>query len=231
MNIKCPTIKELEYAKELNDLLSSINHIKQDQDKTIKIYDPKLVKIAGGVCAAILLKQILYWTEKISNKQEKNKEICNGEFYKYRLPPKMLKNESLEDYIKRTHRIGYTPGNSWCEELQFTEREFDSALKSIAVSKRKLRKDKIKNEITKEQTPIKKNKCISYRTDGNKMTFYRIENPKKLNELIMEAHEKREINQIIMPKTKELKNTPDLQNVDRKHIPDLQNVDPPIYKT
>jgi hypothetical protein len=84
------------------------------EDRFSIAYRPRLVKIAGSVTAAILLQQTLFhW--RTSNYQSfyKFKEPCDHPFYR--------------------------EGDSWTEELGFSRREFDTALKLIGykVSKKK----------------------------------------------------------------------------------------------
>ena len=75
-------------------------------DKSMIAYRPALNKQTGSVLATILLQQIIF---RWSHNQRK-------EFYKYKEP-----------CAARHYRIG----DSWTEELGFTRREFDSALKSL----------------------------------------------------------------------------------------------------
>jgi DNA-binding PadR family transcriptional regulator len=73
-------------------------------DKNLKIYRPELKKLTGSIEAAVLLQQILFRLE------------YTDEFYKFKLPC--------------SHPL-YVEGDSWCEELEFTEREFEGALKKL----------------------------------------------------------------------------------------------------
>ena len=76
------------------------------QDRNVVSYRPHLCSVIGSVTATILLQQIVYWHNK------------NGDFYKFKEPP--TKPNTL-----------YKVGDSWCEELAFSRREFDTALKKI----------------------------------------------------------------------------------------------------
>ena len=82
------------------------------EDKATIAYRPRLNQLTGSVTATILLQQILYWYKQMDCKP----------FYKFK--------ESCE------HRE-YKPGDSWCEELGFTRREFDTALSRIAIKRNK----------------------------------------------------------------------------------------------
>ena len=107
-------------------------------DKNIIAYRPELNKITGSVTATILLQQILYWWHKNGKKK----------FFKFRAPCK--------------HEL-YKEGDSWCEELGFTEREFDSALKRIGF------------KFGKTKNRIEKNKAlVFYYKTGDGLTWYDI---------------------------------------------------------
>jgi len=75
------------------------------QDNSIIPYRKELNKITGCVTASILLSQLLYWCKK-----------SGGEFYKFKEPCKHEK---------------YTEGDSWCEELGFTRKQFDTAFMKL----------------------------------------------------------------------------------------------------
>lgn len=77
-----------------------------DEEKNKITYRPSFTGITGGTLSAILLQQIYHWWSRYDEP-----------FYKYRLP---------------CDAPDYRPGDSWCEELGFTEYEFDKALKDIA---------------------------------------------------------------------------------------------------
>ena len=86
----------------------SLNSILQiiAADRRVISYRPELTKIIGSVNSTILFQQIMFrW---ISNNQK--------EFYKYKEP------------CQARH---YRVGDSWTEELGFTRREFDGALKIL----------------------------------------------------------------------------------------------------
>jgi len=86
------------------------------EDKAIIAYRPRLNKITGSVTATILLQQILYWYKKQGAKHfYKFKEACS-------------------------HKL-YVSGDSWCEELGFSRREFDTALSYIAIKRNKSNRD------------------------------------------------------------------------------------------
>lgn len=75
------------------------------QDNNIIPYRKELNEITGGVTASILLVQILYWWNK-----------SEGGFYKFKEPC--------------THSL-YVKGDSWCEELGYTRKQFDGAFKKL----------------------------------------------------------------------------------------------------
>ena len=76
-----------------------------DERKNIA-YRPKFARLAGSVTAAILLQQIYF------------RYVAHDEqpFYKFKEP---------------CPHPEYKKGDSWCEELGFTRREFDAALRQI----------------------------------------------------------------------------------------------------
>ena len=73
-------------------------------DANIIPYRKSLNEITGGVTSTILLQQILYWYK------------FKGAFFKFKEPC----NHAL-----------YEKGDSWCEELGFSRKEFDTALKRL----------------------------------------------------------------------------------------------------
>ncbi|MCZ6116906.1 hypothetical protein [Campylobacter ureolyticus] len=74
-------------------------------DNEIIPYRKELNAITGGVMASILLSQMLYWVKKSGNG-----------FYKFKTPSK---------------NKFYKNGDSWCEELGFSVKELDGALKRL----------------------------------------------------------------------------------------------------
>ena len=74
------------------------------RDKNIITYRPELNAITGSVTATILLQQILF---RLGDCEE---------FYKFKEPC--------------GHRL-YKEGDSWCEELGFTRKEFDGAIERL----------------------------------------------------------------------------------------------------
>lgn len=75
-------------------------------DKTVILYRPQYNEFTGSPLATILLGQIAYWWDKSGAKP----------FFKFKEPC--------------DHNL-YREGDSWCEELGFSRRLFDSALKSL----------------------------------------------------------------------------------------------------
>lgn len=105
-------------------------------DKRMIAYRPEWRAFAGSVTAAILLQQILYrWDQNGRRPFYKFKESCTHELYR--------------------------PGDSWTEELGFSKREFDSALKLIA-----MKRSKADQELHKS--------CVEYWTDMNRITYYTV---------------------------------------------------------
>lgn len=83
-------------------------------DKEILLYRKELNQITKKVTATILLQQMIYWYTK-----------SGGAFYKFIKPC--------------SHRL-YELGDSWCEELGFSEKEFNTAitiLKNLGVASSK----------------------------------------------------------------------------------------------
>lgn len=125
------------------NLVSLLN----DRENKI-IYDKNLRNITWSLTSAILLQQIIYWSEKTKwEKFFKFIEPCNHELYK--------------------------EWDSWCEELWFSRKEFDWAIKKIWF---KLWKNN-KNQMDKE------NAIIIYYTDSSRITWYSI-NYELLNNLL-----------------------------------------------
>lgn len=83
-------------------------------DKEILLYRKELNQITKKVTATILLQQMIYWYTK-----------SEGAFYKFIKPC--------------SHKL-YQHGDSWCEELGFSEKEFTSAmtiLKNLGIASSK----------------------------------------------------------------------------------------------
>lgn len=102
-------------------------------------YRPMLNKITGSIIATLILQQMIYWFVKSGRKK----------FYKFRAPCNHEK---------------YREGDSWCEELGLTGKEFDYALNRIA-----FKTGKNKNNIKKEDA------FIVYYTDKGRITWYKIQ--------------------------------------------------------
>lgn len=126
-------------------------------------YRPIFARLTGSATAAVLLQQIVHWWEK------------NGKrpFYKFKTP---CKNKL------------YKPGDSWSEELAFTRSEFDTAIKKIAT---KIKQGMNRQVALSYQLPDPKDfegydkaygealmvavsHCIVYWTDGNRVTWYQV---------------------------------------------------------
>ena len=107
--------------------------------------------IAGSINGALLLEQIVYWYAKMGHKPfYKIKEPCSSPQYKV--------------------------GQSWCEELGFSSREFDTAIKLIG--------QKISKNIAKDE-----NVLVHYWVDFRRLTFYEI-NMELYNKLRSEYYDK-----------------------------------------
>lgn len=129
-------IKKREMIKLDNPKIDILGIIADD--RSLITYRPALNKITGSVLSTILLQQALYWWKKSGKKR----------FYKFK--------------DKCNHAL-YIEGDSWCEELGFTLREFDSALKRIG-----FKLGKTDNKIKKEEA------FIIYFRDSQDVTWYDI---------------------------------------------------------
>ena len=97
-------------------------------------YRPRLNHLTGGVTSTILLQQILFrWHNNAGKPFYKFKEACEHSLYRN--------------------------GDSWCEELGFTRREFDTALERIG------------GRVVKGKRKPK-NVLVYYWTDIARVTFY-----------------------------------------------------------
>lgn len=126
------------------------------EDNHVISYRLSLRKITGDVLSAILLQQMLFRYGTNDGKFYKFKEPCN-------------------------HRL-YKKGDSWVEELGFSRKEFDNALKRIAT---KLTRG------SKRQTAIygdSLNNLILYYTDADRVTWYEV-NEMLLMRLILQNDE------------------------------------------
>lgn len=124
------------------------------EDKRMILYRPEWRKITGSVTAAILLQQIIYHWDRNGRKP----------FYKFKEPPDS-KNKFYRD------------GDSWTEELGFSRKEFDAAIKKIGYKKSK------KNQ-AKHGLPVE------YWIDVSRLTHYTI-HPKNLQKLLSKLYEKK----------------------------------------
>jgi len=118
--------------------MSSLLNLLAD-DRKILTYRPELNSITGSVTATILLQQILFWFKTNNYKK----------FYKFK--------------DRCSHSL-YKPGDSWLEELSFSRREFDSALKKL-----------------------EERELVSHKTNSNRLTFYEID-IEKLNTKLDEVY-------------------------------------------
>lgn len=99
-------------------------------------------KITGHILASILLSKILYWCDTMKRPFYKFKEPCNHELYE--------------------------KGESWTEELGFSRKQFDTALKKIGT---KVTQGSSKSAIMAGNKP---EHIVVYWTDSNRLTWYSI---------------------------------------------------------
>lgn len=101
--------------------------------------------------ATILLQQIIYWWFKNGRKK----------FYKFRgTTPETAISKQKDKAVDIKHPL-YKRGDSWCEELDITRKEFDRAIKKIG-----FKLGKTKNLIKKEDA------YVIYYTDKDGLTWY-----------------------------------------------------------
>lgn len=137
-------------------------------DRNLIPYRKELRGLTKNFIATILLTQILYWWEKHDQKP----------FYKYKLPLAAKQDdETDEEYNARTKY--YKQGDSWCEELNITKTEFDTALDCIAHKKDEKKEEDKKNPDNYPLRPF-----IEYYTTRERLTYYTIIDPKQLSLVI-----------------------------------------------
>jgi hypothetical protein len=113
-------------------------------------YRPKLAMFLGSVTAAILLQQVFY---RFSHSD-------NQPFYKFR--------DECE------HKL-YKRGDSWCEELGFSPKQFDTALDVIGtkITKGANKAETMAHEVTSDVFPDDSIAyLVVYWTDSNRITWY-----------------------------------------------------------
>lgn len=121
------------------------------------IFRPELLSICkGSVWAVLLFDQLYYYLERKAEKE--NKPITSVEIFKFLSPC----NHPL-----------YKKGDSFCEELQITERKFRTAIQKIGFKY---------NWKTTEQEIKQSKSLILYKKDKNNVTRY------KLNPFILSNH-------------------------------------------
>jgi hypothetical protein len=125
------------------------------EDKEKISYRPTLRKIGKSISGTILLAQIFYWDKKTA---EKGKDS----FYKF---------------IEPCEHPKYNKGDSWCEELNWTKKEFVGARDQFAI------KITSKNKDSEEV----KNALVTYKVDINRCTWWTV-NRKKVNQVLEEAY-------------------------------------------
>jgi hypothetical protein len=119
-------------------------------DNSVIAYRPKLAVCLGSVTAAILLQQILY------------RFVQNGRepFYKFREP---CENEL------------YKTDDSWCEELGFSVKQFDTALSVIGtkITKGASKAEAMSHKVDGDEFPkASLNYLVVYWTDSSRVTWY-----------------------------------------------------------
>jgi hypothetical protein len=83
-------------------------------EKNITLYRKELNQITGSPTATILFSQLLYWFDKVNY----------AEFYKFLSP--VIYSSKIQEKDKK-----YKEGDSWTEELGFSEYEFTNAFSKI----------------------------------------------------------------------------------------------------
>ncbi len=146
-------------------------------DKNIIAYRPEFTLITGNINTAILLNQMIY--------RYYDKYGVGERFYKFVSPCK---------------HDDYRHGDSWTEELGFTVREFNGALKKIG-----FKYGDIHNEIEENQA------LVFYQKDGNGKTHYWL-NESLLEEKLDELYQ--DLNRIAVSMKK----------------PDTEYTEPPLKK-
>lgn len=145
-----------------------------EEDSNIVAYRPAFARMTNNVLAAILL-------EKTIQLYEANE---NSAFYKFR---EMCSHDL------------YTPGGSWCEELEISKSAFDHALKLIGT---KVTTGVSKSDLLATRCPVREageshsayakryadavSKLVLYWTDSYRLTWY-VVNTDLLGELMRGA--------------------------------------------
>lgn len=112
-----------------------------EDDGDLIIYRKSLREIAGSVTGTVLLQQIIFRSKGREN------------FYKFKSPC--------------SHEL-YKEGDSWTEELGFSPKEFDNALKKIGT---KITRGTSKFDALKKDDPTG---IVIYWTDANRVTWYQL---------------------------------------------------------
>ena len=107
-------------------------------DRSVIPYRKAFRDVCEGVTGVLLFHQILYWWQKNGRKP----------FYKFR---------------KECTHPAYKTGDSWCEELGFSEHELDHAIKSVC--------EKVKRKDLPEALE-KSDKMVLFWTDINRQTWF-----------------------------------------------------------
>jgi len=111
-------------------------------------YIKELNPITGGVLSSILMQKLDFWFifwEEHGNTQK------DGSFFKF---------------LSKCNHLAYRDGNSWTEELGFTEREFRTAFDRIGIRYRS------KKDFLDQDDPFQGKFYCSYYDRLKKLTFY-----------------------------------------------------------
>ena len=149
------------------------------QDNSVILYRKELNQLTGSVTATLFLSQVIYWWYKNGRKP----------FYKFRTICK---------------HIDYKEGDSWCEELGFSEKELDYAIAAVCEKTNNTRKDA--KESLKQN--LVKPYVISH-TNIDRKTYYTLNETlleKDLKELYIRLHNLQSSDYVI-PETEITKHT------------------------
>ena len=113
------------------------------EDGEVILYRKSLRPITGSVTATILLQQII-WHDKRKQRES---------FYKFKAPC--------------SHKL-YKDGDSWTEELGFSNKEFDSALSKIGT---KITQGMSKDDVLNSEE-LNPNFLVIFWTDASRVTWY-----------------------------------------------------------
>ena len=119
--------------------LTIINELSRTSDESVVVYRPVFKRMTGSTNAALLLSQMFYRFQSMNYEP----------FYKFKEP---------------CSHERYREGDSWCEELGFTRKEFDNAVKKIGT--------KVTSGMRKKD--VYADAVVVYWTDADRVTWYDI---------------------------------------------------------